>query len=93
MKRFFLLAITLILLAAISALAAPNSSSTKAPVFPRALANARHVYVASYEGDEFNMNLLSEDRTAISAVRGAIQDWGRLNIACTVLRKQTSLFS
>ncbi len=80
MKRFSLLAITLILLAAISALAAPNSSITKAPTFPGVLANARYVYIASYDGDEFNMNLFPEDRAAIGAVREAIQTWGKLSI-------------
>lgn len=80
MKRFSLLGIILILLAAISALAAPNSITTKAPAFPGVLANARYVYIASYDGDEFNMNLFPEDRTAISVVREAIQNWGKLSV-------------
>ncbi len=80
MKRFFLAAIGLIVLAAIPALAAPDPSTAKVPAFPGILANARYVYVASYDGDQFDPNLLPEDRNAISAVQNAIQDWGKLTI-------------
>jgi hypothetical protein len=80
MKRFSLTAVTLILLAAISATAAPEPSTAKVPVFPGILANARYVYVASYDGDQFNPNLLPEDRDAIGAVQNAIQEWGKLLI-------------
>ena len=81
MKRFCLVAISLIVLAAISALAAPNPNTAKVPAFPGILANARYVYVASYDGDQFNPNLLPEDRAAINAVQNAIQDWGKLTVA------------
>ncbi len=67
MKRFSFLAMSLILLAAISATAAPNT-------------RAAETYVASYDGDQFNPNLLSEDRDAIGAVQSAIQSWGKLRI-------------
>ncbi len=80
MKRFSFLAMSLILLAAISATAAPNTRAAKAQAFPGTLANARYVYVASYDGDQFNPNLLSEDRDAIGAVQSAIQSWGKLRI-------------
>jgi hypothetical protein len=50
------------------------------PAFPGILANARYVYVASYDGDQFNPNLLPEDRAAINAVQNAIQDWGKLTV-------------
>jgi hypothetical protein len=80
MRRFFLVAIGLIVLAAISAAAAPNPSTAKVPAFPGILVNARYVYVASYDGDQFDPNLLSEDRAAIGAVQNAIQDWGKLMI-------------
>ena len=76
MKQFSLVAVSLILLAAISAAAAPKASTPKAPVFPGTLANARYVYVASYDGDQFDPNLLAEDREAIGAVQDAIQNWG-----------------
>jgi hypothetical protein len=78
MKRFFLVAISLIVLAAISAPAAPNPSTAKEPAFPGTLANARYVYVSSYDGDQFDPNLLPEDRNAIGAVQNAIQEWGKL---------------
>jgi hypothetical protein len=80
MKRFSLMAITLIVMAAISAVAAPNPSYAKAPAFPGTLANASYVYVASYDGDQFDLNLLPEDRNAIQAVQDAIQNWGKLTI-------------
>jgi len=80
MKRFCLVAMSLIVLAAISAQAVPNPSTAKAPAFPGILANARYLYVASYDGDQFDLNLLPEDRDAISAVQNAIQDWGKLKI-------------
>ena len=78
MKRFFLLAISLILLA-ISAAATPDPNAT-VPAFPGILANARYVYVASYDGDQFDQNLLPEDRDAIGAVQNAIQKWDKLAI-------------
>src|SRR5580693_5207277 len=80
MKRFSLLAISLIVMAAISASAAPNPSTAKMQAFPGTLANARYIYVASYDGDQFDPNLLPEDRDAINSVQSAIQDWGKLTI-------------
>ena len=47
------------------------------PPFPGTLVNARYVYVTSYDGDQFDINLLPEDREAISAVQDAIQKWGK----------------
>jgi hypothetical protein len=60
--------------------AAPASNPPNVPAFPGTLANARYVYVASYDGDQFNPNLLSEDRVAIGAVQDAIHRWGRLTL-------------
>ena len=65
MKRFSLLAVSLIVALAIPALAAPSPTTANVPAFPGTLANARYVYVASYDGDQFNPNLLPEDREAI----------------------------
>jgi hypothetical protein len=50
------------------------------PAFPGTLANARYVYVASYDGDQFDTSLLPEDREAIGAVQDAIQNWGKLTL-------------
>ena len=80
MKRFSLLASILVLMTAISALAAPKPSTANVPAFPGTLANARYVYVASYDGDQFDTNLLPEDRAAISSVQNAIQTWGKLTL-------------
>ena len=78
MKRLFLLTASLIVVAALSAAAAPNVSTAKLPAFPGTLANARFVYVASYDGNQFDGNLLPADRDAINAVQNAIQNWGKL---------------
>ena len=80
MNRFSLVAISLVVLATISATAAPNPSTAKVPAFPGTLANARYVYVASYDGDQFDQNLLPEDRDAIGAVQNALQKWDKLAI-------------
>lgn len=55
----------------------PRSAQSEQP-FPGTLKNARYVYVASYDGDQFNPRLLPEDRDAIAAVQDAIQKWGKL---------------
>ena len=79
MKRLSLLAVILIV-AAISAAAAPRPTTATVPAFPGTLANARYVCVASYDGDQFNPSLLPEDRAAIGAVQDAIQNWGKLTL-------------
>ena len=71
---------SLIVVGAISSWAAPNVAAAKAPPFPGTLANARYVYVASFDGDQFNPNVRPEDRQAIGAVANAVQDWGKLMI-------------
>src|SRR2546425_2946621 len=88
MNRFSLVAISLIVLAAISATASPNPSTAKVPTFPGTLANARYVYVASYDGDQFDRNLLPEDREAISAVQDSIQKWGKADTRVPALRRR-----
>jgi hypothetical protein len=56
------------------------AASTKIPALPKTLTNARYVYVTSYDGDQFDPNLLPEDRDAITAVQDAIQKWGKFVI-------------
>ena len=80
MKRFSLMSVCVIVLVAVSASAAAQSNTAKEPAFPATLANARYVYVASYDGDQFDPNLLPEDREAIGAVQNAIREWGKLVI-------------
>jgi hypothetical protein len=80
MKRFSFVAAILMVFSAISVAAAPSPNTAKVPAFPGTLANARYVYVASYDGDQFDPNLLPEDREGISAVQNAIQNWGKLTI-------------
>ncbi len=80
MKRFSLVAAILIMMTVISAAAAPKPNTPTVPAFPGTLANAQYVYVASYDGDQFDTNLLPEDRNAIGAVQSAIQNWGKLTL-------------
>jgi hypothetical protein len=80
MKRLSLLTTIVIIGAAALTLAASTPTKGKVPSFPGTLANAQYVYVASYDGDEFNPNLLPEDRDAISSVQHAIQNWGKLKL-------------
>jgi len=68
------------MMTAISTLAAASPTTAKVTAFPGTLANARYVYVASYDGDQFDPNLLPEDRVAIGAVQDAIQKWGKLTL-------------
>jgi hypothetical protein len=62
------------------AFAAPKPKTPSIPAFPGTLVNARYVYVTSYDGDQFDPNLLSSDREAISAVQDAIQKWGKFTL-------------
>jgi hypothetical protein len=80
MKQFSFLAVILTVAAMISAASASNPSTANIPAFPGILANARYVYVAAYDGDQFNPNLISEDRNAIGAVQEAIHNWGKLTL-------------
>jgi hypothetical protein len=67
------------LILAAMAWAAPKPSTPDRP-FPAVLKNARFVYVASYDGDQFNPNLFPQDREAISAVEDSIRKWGKLMV-------------
>jgi hypothetical protein len=69
-----------LLLTATAAVAAPrvkNSQANAIPPFPGTLVNAKYVYVTSYDGDQFDINLFPEDAKAIAAVQNAIQSWGK----------------
>lgn len=70
---------TIVLLVGTLAWAAPrpSTSSQSVPAFPGTLVNARYVYVTSYDGDQFDPNLWSEDRQAIATVQDAMQKWGK----------------
>jgi hypothetical protein len=70
--------IGVLLLAATAAFAAPpDLPASKIQPFPKTLINARYVYVTAYDGGQFNLHLLPEDRKAIAAVQDAIEHWGR----------------
>jgi hypothetical protein len=79
--RKFWSGIGVVLMLAVMAAAAPKPSrGTPDQPFPGTLRNARYVYVASYDGDQFNPDLLPEDRQAISAVEDSIRKWGKLSV-------------
>ena len=67
-------------LATTLAIAAPKAKTPAVPAFPGTLVNARYVYVTSYDGDQFDINLLPEDRQAIGAVEDALQKWGKFTL-------------
>src|SRR5215467_14446562 len=77
-----LIVTSLLALTALVATAAPRpkSPAQATPPFPGTLVNARYVYVTSYDGDQFDPNLLPDDREAISAVQDAIHKWGKLTL-------------
>lgn len=54
------------------------AAADKTPEIPRTLSNARFVYVTAYDGDQFNPDLLPEDRDAIARVQDMIGKWGKL---------------
>ena len=70
----------LLLLMVAGAVAAPNVSPSKVPAFPKILNNARYVYVASYDGDQFSTDLLPDERAAIANVQDALRQWGRFAV-------------
>lgn len=73
--------VALVLMMSAMALAAPKAQSTLGDrPFPGVLRNARYVYVASYDGDQFNPYVQPEDRMAIAAVEESIQKWGKLMV-------------
>jgi len=59
-----------------TALAMAKTRSNPVEPFPQTLINAKYVYVTSYDGDQYNPNLLPDDRHAIANVQDAIQKWG-----------------
>jgi hypothetical protein len=75
--------LSLLLMAATLTWAAPKPSKARpqpVPPFPGTLVNARYVYVTSYDGDQFDTNLLPEDRQAIGTVQDALQKWGKFTL-------------
>ena len=49
--------------------------------FPGIFRNSRYVYVTSFDGSQWNPNILPEDRAAIGEVEDAIRTWGHFAIA------------
>jgi hypothetical protein len=80
MKNNSSVALAVVILAATFAVASPKPKvqvPQSIPAFPGTLVNARYVYVTSYDGQQFDPNLLPEDRQAIGTVQDAMQKWGK----------------
>jgi len=71
-------ALSLVVTSLVLAMSGTAAASENTPQMPRIFANARYVYVTSYDGDQFNPELLPDDREAIGRVQDAIQKWGKL---------------
>ena len=65
-----------VLLALLATVALAESKSSENWSALGILRNARYVYVTSYDGPQFSLNLLPEDQTAIVSVQNAIQKAG-----------------
>ncbi len=76
----FCAALVLVTTLAMAAPKAPKINTQSVPPFPGTLVNARFVYVTSYDGDQFNVNLLTDDRQAITTVQDAMQKWGKFTL-------------
>jgi hypothetical protein len=80
MKKNIVAALLLGLAFAASASSLVSATVAEVPAIPRTLANAHFVYVAAYDGDQFDPRLLPDDREAIGRVQDAIQKWGKLTV-------------
>jgi hypothetical protein len=79
--RFSFAGIVIFLVASVAwAAPAPKATPQSVPPFPGTLVNARYVYVTSYDGDQFDINLFPEDRQAIATVQDALQKWGKFTL-------------
>lgn len=65
-----------LLLASTAALSKPRSEQ----LMPRLVADARFVYVTSYDGPSWSANVLPEDREAVSDVQDALIKWGKYTV-------------
>jgi hypothetical protein len=77
-KLAFLIGVMLLALVAAAAPKAQRNFGDRP--FPAILRNAQYVYVAAYDGDQFDSRVLPEDRLAISAVQDSIRKWGKLTL-------------
>lgn len=77
MKKHILVMLAFILAAAMLSAGAPSANPHPMPAI---LANARFVYITSYDGGQFNPDLLPADRAAIARVENAIEKWGKLTV-------------
>jgi len=68
-KKVAVLAVLAAMLLGVTAWAKP------AP-FPGIFRNARYVYVTSFDGSQWNPNILPDDRAAIGEVQDAVRTWG-----------------
>jgi len=75
-KRFSSLLAIFVLLACTAALSREKSRQ----IMPRLVADARFVYVTTYDGPSWSSNVLPEDRQAVSDVQDALTKWGKYTV-------------
>jgi hypothetical protein len=68
--------VSLPVLAALAAMLLAATALAQPGPFPGVFRNARYVYVTSFDGSEWNPNVLPDDRQAIAEVQDAIRSWG-----------------
>ena len=56
------------------------SQSRPQQVMPQLVADARFVYVTTYDGPSWSPNVLSEDRQAVADVQEALTKWGKYTV-------------
>ena len=76
MKRFW----PLLTILAILGCATAFSRVKPTQIMPRLVADARFVYVTSYDGPSWSKNVLPEDRQAISDTQDALKKWGKYTV-------------
>ena len=65
---------------------ADEDDSAKCAAVSRHAGECPFCYVTSYDGDQFNPNLLPEDRQAIATVQDAMQKWGKFTLVYEPIR-------
>ncbi len=70
MKQYCSLAVIVILLASMAAFAQQSP-------MPELVANARFIYVTTYDGPYWSKNVLPDDRNAVTNLEAALRSWGK----------------
>ena len=72
--------VSVLMLGAMVAMLLATAAWAATPPFPGVFRNAHYVCVTSFDGSQWNSNVLSEDRAAIGEVQDALRDWGHFAV-------------